>query len=225
MVEENKEAKYEDTKEDHVKDWMLKRLLKAAENGEMEKVKLLCGAGAPVDKRGGKLLKTALHIVIKNGHLSAAEYLIKEAKADVNVADVNSNTALHLAAANDHTNVVKLLLDHGSFINAKGLNGQTALHRASSDGHFSTVECLVLRGASVDQQDAYGFTPLHLASYDGHIEIVPLLLKSGAHVSIKDKEGRTARDVAGYGCYAEEESEIKSFWDPCHSRVTALFHD
>ncbi len=209
-----KEGKIKDTKEENVKNWLFDHLVAAAEKGDTETVKMLYEAGAPVDRRREEYSrKTALHIAIEKGHLSTARYLIKEAEADVNIADGQNNTALHLAARRGHTDIAHLLCGHGAIIDSKGGGGYTALHEASRHGHLPTVQCLVRRGASLNQQNELGWTPLHLSSCNGHVSIVALLLKNGADAAIKSKGGSTVRDVAGWDCNEEKSIKIESFWD------------
>ncbi len=187
----------------------------AAGDGHIETVKLLCESGAQVDRKHEKyFLRTPLQRASEEGHISTVEYLIKEAKADVNIADNFNDTALHLAAREGKSDIVNLLCEHGANIDGKGSEGRTALHWASICGDLSIVQCLVGRGASVNQQNDDGFTPLHDASRYGDVSIASLLLESGADAAIKNKLGKTARDVAGLYCDDEEEiSEIKSLLD------------
>ena len=44
--------------------------------------------------------------------------------------DENGLTALHVAAGNNHLNIVEILLNRGIDINSKDNNGNTALHGA-----------------------------------------------------------------------------------------------
>ncbi len=63
-----------ESKEDNIQDWLFKHLINAAKNRETETVKLLCEAGAPVDRRQEEFpQRTALHFASFQGHLSTAE--------------------------------------------------------------------------------------------------------------------------------------------------------
>jgi len=76
---------------------------------------------------------------------------------------LNGNTAMHLAAWNGKTNVIRLLLDSGAYIDWKDSVEQTCLHLAAQRGHFETLEELLGRGADVYARDALGRTVLQLA--------------------------------------------------------------
>lgn len=52
----------------------------------------------------------------------------------------NGNTGLHMASANGHTNVVKLLVQHYGHSFVKNSSGNTPLHWAAANGHGPVVE-------------------------------------------------------------------------------------
>ncbi len=60
---------------------------------------------------------TALHLASLNNHIEVADILIDVGAADMNIANVNSQTALHLAVERQHTAVVRLLIRHGCQLN------------------------------------------------------------------------------------------------------------
>ncbi len=185
----------------------------AVGRGSLQMVKLLCEAGAQVSGRN-RNGHTVLQCAIEQGHSSIAEYLIKEAKADMNLVREEGNTLLHLAAINGNTETVDVLLNEGVSIESKGFDGRTALHEASRHCHLSTVECLIRRGACVNQQSESGWTPLHDAGYKGHTAIFSLLLKSGADASIKNYHGITAREVSSLNCRSKQKRQkMRAFWD------------
>ncbi len=102
----------------------------AAERGLLETVKLLHTLRADIDKRGSDG-ETALHKVIENGHQSTAEYLIREAKADVNIASDKKDTALHLLFERGQLDIVKLIHFDSLDVNKQGSNRETALHKSN----------------------------------------------------------------------------------------------
>jgi ankyrin repeat protein len=67
------------------------------------------------------------------------------AGADVNVKDWRDRTPLQVVSIFGHEQVVKELLDHGAYIEAKGISGLTALHCACCLGRVAVVIELLSR--------------------------------------------------------------------------------
>ncbi|CAI7894107.1 unnamed protein product, partial [Closterium sp. NIES-54] len=57
--------------------------------------------------------------------------------ADAGVADDEGRTALHMAAANGHTEIARLLIQRGAPVNAVNRQGNTPLHWAAVNGRDS----------------------------------------------------------------------------------------
>lgn len=72
----------------------------------------------------------------------------------------DGSTALHLAAANGHEEVLKQLLIANARIDTRDNNGATALHQAAIQGHENALRVLVSQGADVNARDDNGRTPL-----------------------------------------------------------------
>lgn len=51
---------------------------------------------------------TALHLAALNNHVEVAEQLARAGKADLNLQNVNLQTALHLAVERQHTQIVRV---------------------------------------------------------------------------------------------------------------------
>ncbi|WP_447983493.1 ankyrin repeat domain-containing protein [Nitrospira sp. Nam74] len=74
------------------------------------------------------------------------------------------SSPLILASAKGHSEVVRLLLDHGAHINATDHTGWTPLHAAIYGGHAEVVQLLLERGAQMDQPNHwYLASPITLA--------------------------------------------------------------
>lgn len=81
----------------------------------------------------------------------------------MDVFDEEGRAALHLAAENDHLDVVDILLQHKAFVNAKNKDGVTAAHVAAERGASDIVELLVDKyQAATDVVSMSKKTPLHL---------------------------------------------------------------
>jgi ankyrin repeat protein len=72
-----------------------------------------------------------LHAVILAGNAELARALIRESWVDVNVTNMDEQTALHLAAAEGQHSCLLVLLDHGANINAQDVFDKTPLYLAA----------------------------------------------------------------------------------------------
>ena len=135
-------------------------------------------------------------------------------------------SALHFAAVQGHSAVVKLLLEAGADKDAANNLGITALHSAAESGHIEVVKLLLAAGADKDKADseertalhrtirkiaallAYDAerdatnsdstsrTALHVAAPNSELEIVQLLLEAGVDQNVADSSGRTVLHLA-----------------------------
>ncbi len=134
-------------------------LLAAAENGKIRAVKELLSAKAQVDVAAmhpDSLGTTALIQAAENGHVngwrdckSIVEQLI-EAKADVNKARTDGETALHRAADKGYPGAVRMLLAAGADTTKRDTYKRTPLHNAVINNHLNTAYLLL--GARASKQ-------------------------------------------------------------------------
>jgi uncharacterized protein len=96
---------------------------------------------------------TALHLASFFGHVEIAAELLRRG-ADVNAVARNQLGVqpINSAAAGNHTEVVRVLLDHGADPNAREAAGFAPIHAAAHNGNDELYELLVARGA--DQEAA-----------------------------------------------------------------------
>jgi uncharacterized protein len=94
---------------------------------------------------------TALHLAAFFGHREIAAELLRRG-ADVNAVARNQLAVqpINSAAAANHTDVVRVLLDHGADPNAREAAGFTPIHAAAHNGNDELYELLVARGADQD---------------------------------------------------------------------------
>ncbi|KAI8813639.1 ankyrin repeat-containing domain protein [Cladochytrium replicatum] len=93
----------------------------------------------------------------------------------------SGHTALHMASANGHTNIVKYLLQHmtpGDVNMGNSTDNSTALHWAAVNGHMAVVEVLLAAGADATQKNLLGRSAVTVAEQQEHREVANILLKS-----------------------------------------------
>jgi ankyrin repeat protein len=101
--------------------------------------------------------------------------------AKVNACTNLGDTALMLASSNGHTEVVRLLIDNGAYVNACSedpCDMTTALISAAFDGHTDVVRVLIKHKANINARSNNGITALTYATSNGHIDVVHVLTEA-----------------------------------------------
>ena len=101
-----------------------------------------------------------------------------EGLPDANGVDASGRSALHIAAANGHDELVAKLLECGASVDLRTYGGQTAAMAAAEKGHAEALASLLEAKATIDGA-AEGETCFHLASQYGHLECIEALLAAG----------------------------------------------
>ncbi|XVF04858.1 hypothetical protein REPUB_Repub05bG0121500 [Reevesia pubescens] len=111
--------------------------------------------------------------------LEAARYddiddLIRTASMGVSLdsKDSQGRTALHMAAANGHLDMVEYLIGSGADVNASNVENNTPLHWACLNGHVEVVKKLVLSGANLSLLNSHERTPLDEAVSMGKMDVI-----------------------------------------------------
>ena len=74
---------------------------------------------------------------------------------------------LNLAASNNNSSMIRVLMDAGADPNARNDHGETLLHIAAANNPDTTViAALIAAGVDPNARDNYGSTPLHSAALD-----------------------------------------------------------
>jgi ankyrin repeat protein len=107
---------------------------------------------------------------------------------------------IHRAAANDRAEMIRLLVDWGSPLEATGNEGWTPLHLASVSRSPRAVKTLLDAGADIHARSDFGATPLHLAIgstiTEPLLETVRVLVSAGADPTAANEHGKTPLDEA-----------------------------
>lgn len=128
-----------------------------------------------------------LHLAALLGHASICRILVSLGHDDPSPAlNEQHQTALMLAAAEGHTDVVLLLAEADpSCILRRDAKGRDAIMLAAQSGHDTVLQILLTyvpggAEAAVRRADAEGNTALHLASGSGQLLVLRTLLAAGA---------------------------------------------
>ena len=112
---------------------------------------------------------TCLHIAAAQGNALMVTYLLKH-KAEVDVCTAQGDTALHLAAQNNHIAVIEQLVILGQAnVELTDRDERTPLYVAARQGHLATVQYLVEHGSVIDRTNDIGWTPLIMACRNNHL--------------------------------------------------------
>jgi ankyrin repeat protein len=188
----------------------------AADTGNVESVRAILAAEAPVNKRDGSG-KTALDLALQRTeaveYAEAGELLILAGgtssvpvysyfapavrSGNYNIRYEDGATPLHYAALDGNIALVALLLNKNADLNVKNASGTTPLHEAARTGHIAVMKKLIVKGANINIQDAKGNSVLHIAiPQEVQREVMALLLSSGATPNLRDEHGDSPLHIA-----------------------------
>ena len=167
-------------------------MLDAAERGDVETLKRLIAAGAPVDAVNG-VRETPLLLAVKNDRLAAAVLLI-EAGGNINAQAANMDLPWLLAGALGRTEMVRHMIPREPDFSLRNRFGGNALIPACERAHVDTVKLLLTTKIDVNHVNNLGWTCLLeiVILGDGgarHVEVGKLVLAAGADANIADKDG------------------------------------
>ncbi|KAH0506136.1 Ankyrin repeat and KH domain-containing protein 1 [Microtus ochrogaster] len=114
----------------------------------------------------------------------------------------NHDTALTLACAGGHEELVSVLIARDAKIEHRDKKGFTPLILAATAGHVGVVEILLDKGGDIEAQaERTKDTPLSLACSSGRQEVVDLLLARGANKEHRNVSDYTPLSLAASGGY------------------------
>ncbi|XP_065127400.1 E3 ubiquitin-protein ligase MIB2 isoform X3 [Paramisgurnus dabryanus] len=132
-------------------------------------------------------------LVIEAAHGSAVKVreLVQKYPDKVDIKN-QGKTALQVAAHQGHVEVVKVLLQANSSIEAKDEDGDAALHYTAFGNQAEIARLLLSKGASVNLLNNSMCTALHIAVNKGFTDVVRVLNEHSADVNLQDSYGDTA---------------------------------
>lgn len=141
----------------------------------------------------------ALLIAVKKGSYVDAHTALRNG-ADVNCRDIDKETPLWFAVANNSSDLCELILRHKPSVDLADKNGVTPLMNAIRNGRLKIAEQLHRDGANVNAVDCSGLSALFLAVHNGGTETrfyeMNFLVENGANLFNTNDLGQTALDAA-----------------------------
>jgi len=116
--------------------------------------------------------------------------------------------AIGMAALQEDSTLVTLLLRSGAPADERDMDGATSLMRASAWNRLETVRTLLASGADVNATANCGWTSLHHAANHNNGEIIRLLIEAGANVHARRADGVSPLHLALSQGYAEAAREL-----------------
>lgn len=155
------------------------KLLRAAEHGNVEKVRKLLSKSKLKVNAANQYGDTALHLASLNGHVEVVKELLTHPDIAVNAQSKdNGNTALMAACDNSQIEVVKLLVaDPRINVNIKNRKGRNALHFAVMSGMREVIKLLLAKGIDAKAKDLEGKSAVQMAGDRKFDDVVDLILK------------------------------------------------
>ncbi|XP_061445700.1 inversin isoform X2 [Rhineura floridana] len=163
----------------------------AAVNGHKSALLKQIAGNPDLKNKEDQFGRTPLMYCVLADRLDCAEALLK-AGTDVNKADLNQRTALHLAAQKGNYRFMKLLLARRANWMKKDMEEITPLHLATQHKNPKCLALLLkyMAPGEVDTQDKNKQTALHWSAYYNNPEHVKLLIKHDSNIGIPDIEGK-----------------------------------
>lgn len=135
-------------------------------NGDVETCRVFLDAGAEMADESNPEPNTfpLLYLPVSIGEVEKVQLLIErgakiDVPFDVDFCNRRSMTFLNLAASFGHTEMCRLLLDHGADLNHQTGAGETPLHQAVRGRQPETLRFLLGQHAEIRKNQA-GLTPL-----------------------------------------------------------------
>ncbi|CAH1401284.1 unnamed protein product, partial [Nezara viridula] len=121
-----------------------KKLMKAAERGDIQTAVAAIAEGANVDQKDS-VRRTPLHLAVVGGHEELVRRLL-EAGADKDKRDSMGRTPLHYTALRGRVGCAQLLIDAGADPNPRDSSGLTPTALASMKHHSGVATILKRKG-------------------------------------------------------------------------------
>jgi ankyrin repeat protein len=140
---------------------------------------------------------TPLHCAAFGQHFKSIEVLVRDGNSHVCCLTDKNYTAMHFLARwpfkdeeeNKFNEVIKLLMDRGSDINAQAFKGEAPIHEACLHAPLKTVKALLALGADLHLKTLSGDNVLHFAVRAKNFDLAEFLVEKGVDLTAEGEEG------------------------------------
>jgi ankyrin repeat protein len=159
-------------------------------------------------KLGDKVKLWILMLSARYGRVHFAQAMV-EAGLNLDLQDINGNTAVLLAAQYGHTNMVNYLVKTKCKPSIRNKISRDALHMACERGHADCAKILLSVIKEVNEVDGTKEPPIVLAARHGHHDVARVLIDGKCDIekpSQMDMNHRRAihfASVSGYGEFVD----------------------
>ncbi|WPU63279.1 ankyrin repeat domain-containing protein [Peredibacter starrii] len=171
-------------------------LFKSAKEGDLETLKNILKLNFWIDIYGRDRKSALIQAATSNQH-EVMKVLIEKG-ADVNLQDIEGNTALHSFAkvlTERNNDVLNKMLAQKADLNLVNANGDSALLMAAKARNLAGVKLLIAAGAYANSVDANGESVLFTFARLGLTNVVNELADLGVNSAVKNATGETALDL------------------------------
>ena len=149
------------------------------------------------DVRSSDLAMTPLMTACQQGSLAVAQFLVHEARVDLEAEDSGGKTAMIHAAMSGNLHCMRVLLEAGAQVEHADAEGDTPLIWAAWQGQEDCLRHLIVNArARINHQNNSGLTGLMNAVRWEHAACVRLLLDHHADAALVSHAGSTAWSLA-----------------------------
>ena len=166
--------------------------------GYLEGTRLLLEKGANLETYNGHGY-SPFGLGLLKEHKDVCELLLKKEPKLLNkiVDTALGDYPIHVASKGGNSEIIKLLLNKGSYITSKNKEGLSPIHLVTRCGNIRIAKLLIDKLPNVvKDRSKSGQTPLHIGVEYNNLQMVSELLKHDTFVNAQDNEKSTPLHVA-----------------------------
>ena len=144
--------------------------------------------------------------IIKHDGLQVNQMLVRCLHTDINKADFNGNTPLHLLCGfvgnrRDRLSLAQEMIERGAMLTTQNIHGDTPLLIALKISNLQIAATLINSAVHINEQDIQGCTPLHIAVIKKQHNIIDRIMSINFNPlefdpNIQDIQGKTPLHIA-----------------------------